>query len=291
MVKPLYGGPAFTARLIPLYQMTPDILKHSLEQLVKMVHSHGGDVAGLIGDNHPTNRRCFSNLAATEDRPWIGGGIIPEKNFTMLTDFVHLFKSIRNNWQTEKSQTISLLFGGQVIVAKWAHLVRIYDKEKNDILRRTPLTHASCFPSNMDKQKVSLMVNIFNERTIAALKQDGYYGTAAFVALFTRVWHILNIKSVDAHIHLNDPDRKPFTSIDDPRLSFLLEVADAVSKLHGGKGHSRTASFTSETKQALVSSLRGIVDLIKFLLNGGFQYVLPGLFQSDRLEGEFGIYR
>ena len=38
-------------------------------------------------------------------------------------------------------------------------------------------------------------------------------------------------------------------------------------------------------------TLLGIVALIKLKLDVGFSYVLPGKIQSDRLEGEFGIYR
>ena len=31
--------------------------------------------------------------------------------------------------------------------------------------------------------------------------------------------------------------------------------------------------------------------MIKVLLSNDFKYVLPGIFQSDRLEGEFGVFR
>ncbi|XP_047146817.1 uncharacterized protein LOC124819347 isoform X1 [Hydra vulgaris] len=59
----------------------------------------------------------------------------------------------------------------------------------------------------------------------------------------------------------------------------------------GGKGWKRNKSFTSETKISFSNMLYGIVDLIRKLLNEDHQYVLPGIFQTDRLEGEFGIYR
>ena len=49
--------------------------------------------------------------------------------------------------------------------------------------------------------------------------------------------------------------------------------------------------LTEDTSYALHLTLKGIVALIKLLLTKGFTYVLPGIFQSDRLEGEFGIYR
>ena len=44
-------------------------------------------------------------------------------------------------------------------------------------------------------------------------------------------------------------------------------------------------------RQALHVTLLGIVDVTKTLLRLGFRYVPPGKIQSDRIEGEFGIYR
>ena len=49
--------------------------------------------------------------------------------------------------------------------------------------------------------------------------------------------------------------------------------------------------LTSNTRNALHETLLGIVALIKLKLVDGFSYVLPSKIQSDRLEGEFGIYR
>ena len=49
--------------------------------------------------------------------------------------------------------------------------------------------------------------------------------------------------------------------------------------------------MTSETANALHQTFHGIVDITKTMLRSGYPYVLPGKIQSDRLEGEFGIYR
>ena len=48
--------------------------------------------------------------------------------------------------------------------------------------------------------------------------------------------------------------------------------------------------FTQGTSNALHLTLNGIVSLIKLQLNKDFDFILPGSFRSDRLEGEFGIY-
>ena len=56
------------------------------------------------------------------------------------------------------------------------------------------------------------------------------------------------------------------------------------------KGH-RVKCLTSDTANALHQTLHAIVDITKNLLRAGHPYVLPGKIQSDRLEGEFGIFR
>ena len=105
------------------------------------------------------------------------------------------------------------------------------------------------------------------------------------------MWKILNIKSPDAARNLNDVNREKFTSEEDPRLDFLLRMAKSFKLMDGAKRGFRVQCLTSETANALHQTLHGIVDITKTMLRSGYPYVLPGKIQSDRLEGEFGIYR
>ena len=50
-------------------------------------------------------------------------------------------------------------------------------------------------------------------------------------------------------------------------------------------------TLTADTSQALIITLKGLVSLIKHLLEKGLPYVMPGEMQSDRLEGESGAFR
>ena len=49
--------------------------------------------------------------------------------------------------------------------------------------------------------------------------------------------------------------------------------------------------LTSETSNALSMSIKGLVSLAGLLLQHGLKYVMFRHFQSDRLEGEFGVFR
>ena len=159
------------------------------------------------------------------------------------------------------------------------------------MVRQINTDYTTLYPNNFEKQKVQLVTNVFNEKTIACLKRHGKEDTARFVEFVTRMWKILNIKSPYAGKNLNDKDREKITTTDDPRLEFLLKMGHSFKLMDASKRGYRVRCLTSETSNALHETLNGIVDVTKSLLNSGYDYVLPGKIQSDRIEGEFGIYR
>ena len=54
----------------------------------------------------------------------------------------------------------------------------------------------------------------------------------------------------------------------------------------------RVRGLTDDTKTALHLALHGLVNMAKmFLIDKKLKYVLFGKFQSDPIEGEFGVYR
>ena len=139
----------------------------------------------------------------------------------LLTDPVHCMKSVRNNWVTEMHQELLLSLNNVACLGKWSDVCSVFNSEKDHVVKRTSLTYTACYPSNLDMQKVNLMNSVFNEKVVAALKQDKREETAKVVEAFTHLWKILNIKTTHAHVHLNDIHRKPFDDIDDPRFEFL----------------------------------------------------------------------
>ena len=63
----------------------------------------------------------------------------------------------------------------------------------------TKLDHKTLFPSNFEKQKLYLVVNVFNEKTCVALVQMEMEGTTIFVENVTKMWNAVR--------NLNDQDR------------------------------------------------------------------------------------
>ena len=102
---------------------------------------------------------------------------------------------------------------------------------------------------------------------------------------------ILNVKSREKGRNLQDIDQKPIFNKEDPRLEYLSKIATTFKLMDSSPKGSRVNCFTSDTNDALSVTLNGLVDLTETFLNLGFSYVLMGKIQSDRIEGEFAIYR
>ena len=158
-------------------------------------------------------------------------------------------------------------------------------------MSETKLDYQTLFPNSFEKQRVSLAVNVFNQKTVVALRKRGKHETATFVAHVTKTWEILNIKSPREAHKLNDPNRRKFEDLNDDRFEYLQQMATSFKLMDNSIRGKRVQGLTGETSNALHQTLIGIIDLIKTLLNLDHTYVLPSKFQSDRLEKEFGIYR
>ena len=101
--------------------------------------------------------------------------------------------------------------------------------------------------------------------------------------------NILNIKSPSAGRHLNDKDREKICETDNPRLEFLLKMGHYFKLMDACKQGHRVRCLANTTANALHVTL--IVEVTRNFLKSGYDYVLLGKIQSDRIEAEFGIYR
>ena len=127
-------------------------------------------------------------------------------------------------------------------------------------------------------------MNVFNEKFIAQLEHYDKHDMVQFVFLCTRIWKILNIKSIEAWKHSNDHGRDKIESKMDETLYFLLKVAFTIKFMHSGKRGAKIRVLTSHTANAFHRTLHAMVYIIKKLLDMGFDYVLPGknIFRSFR---------
>ena len=70
-----------------------------------------------------------------------------------MFDYVHLLKSIRNNWLTEKSQELFFADNGQQKIAKWQDLTTLYNLEKSLLVKLSKFNEQSVSPKPIERQK------------------------------------------------------------------------------------------------------------------------------------------
>ena len=107
----------------------------------------------------------------------------------------------------------------------------------------------------------ALVLKVFSEKVVSALTLKDRKDTAEFINFILRMWKILNVKSPDLHIRLNDSDREQITKKDHPSLVYLKNIATTFREMPGGRGTMRVKSLTYETRDALVQTLEGLIEL------------------------------
>ena len=98
----------------------------------------------------------------------------------------------------------------------------------------------------------------------------------------------MNVSSMHQETRLNDPHRH----VQDHTSTNLSEYHRIFQRAPSGHGKGRKECVTHDTKKALAQTMQGLTCFCEHLLtHAGFQYVLFRELQSDRIEGEFSVYR
>ena len=104
-----------------------------------MIRSAGGEVVATICDGNRVNQALFKKFYTIE--PWRA-----TENMFLLFDFVHLMKTVRNNWITEKTQELEFVKDGIKRVARWSDIKRLYQLECNQIVKMSKLFEVAVSP-------------------------------------------------------------------------------------------------------------------------------------------------
>lgn len=293
MIKCLYGGPELIYKAYPIRGLTSSFLENACQDTVEAIEKQeNGEVLAIITDGHKINQKTFDKLKESEEKPWIK----KDTSTFLLYDFVHIQKCVRNNWITEKTQELEFTFEGRTEVAKWSDIINLYELEKNNLVKLSKLDAVSVNPKPIERQRVSTVLKVFCDETVAALEchsqldSNSVSGTVKFLKIFIKMWKIMNVKGVSEANRMRDPLREVIRSMDDERLLFLKEVACMAVKMKP-KGSLRMKTFTHDTSKFLVHNCHAFIELAKHLLNEGYEYVIFGWFSTDPIEKNFGKWR
>ena len=158
-------------------------------------------------DNYPLNVKLFKLFSPVGDLEIKVPHPCDNSRVLFLTfDFVHILKSIRNNWLNLKSDAKSFIFPN-------------FEAIRSDSCS-FPLRLCSAFfkISVLSIILRRLVLKVIHESTIAALtiqneQRCASYknNTSEFVEILLSLWNFLNINVPFKHVRLNDPLSRPFS--------------------------------------------------------------------------------
>ena len=80
-------------------------------------------------------------------------------------------------------------------------------------------------------------------------------------------------------------------SVQDDDSVSLEQFLDFFCEAKSGHGPNRIQCLTHDTKKVLVQTTAGLIAVCSYLFSAGFKYVCLREIQSNRIEGEFSVYR
>ena len=294
--------------LFPVCNLTTDTLLQQTETVIKVLHDIGFQVLTLVSDNNRVNRHMFEKLCGGSLTSFIRNPCNHNDCIFLLFDTVHLLKCIRNNWLNKKNPAQTFVFPSPenpnvVKHASLSSLKTIHSSERTSHVKLAPgLSEKSLYPTNLERQNVHYALQVFDEKSIAALKEFSGLdssGTVIFLQQVISWWNIVNVKTPFKGVALRQEQSNPITqtSSHDPNLSFLAKFCvwlDAWEELNNSenKGQMRAGKLSKETHFALRHTTSTLIKLSDYLLQyHQLKYILLGKFQTDKLESRFGVYR
>ena len=292
VVSCMFGGPHFLSKILPISRLNSSFLHEQIQLSLDAITEAGGCVKAIICDGNRNNQAFFKLFGADPQRPWeTPGGIF------LIYDYVHLLKSLRNNWLTEATGELTFYHDGVRKTAKWSHLVELYKLEAESLVKMSDLDEVSVLPKPIERQRVSTCLKVFSEKTHQALlkhpgmkKLEGVEDTSIFINKVITWWKILNVRAKYMDVRHNDALQAAITDPCDERLETVLSFGEMALQMAGKQGK-RQKQLTRDTAQAVFHTCNGLVCLCRHLLSTSHKYVLFGQFSTDPLEKEFSKLR
>ena len=127
MVNCLHGGPTFISKMIPVSKLDTNFLKNQVDINTRAVANAEGEVIAFTSDGNRANQSLFKKYEAQEGKPWLR-----VDGTYLLYDFVHLLKTFRNLWLTERAGELQFVVDNVTYVARWQHLRELcrYERER-----------------------------------------------------------------------------------------------------------------------------------------------------------------
>ncbi|KAM7281505.1 uncharacterized protein ISCGN_005772 [Ixodes scapularis] len=301
----LFVGLSTHYRLPVGYYFTKALTGEQLQLLalkvMASIEEAGFRVVRLVGDNHSSNCKVFSNLSGGSIVPVVTHPLDEARELYLSFDYCHVVKNVRSQFLEAKR-----IFRNNGTLILPDYLRRPYDLQQRQGAFKMVrcLTKKHLWPSNFEKMNVGRAVDIFSPRVTSVLRflqqhgqrlgAPGFEGclpTVEFMELVYKWFVLHNLKSTTVHVTSRDAMRMPFWSPDDERLSWLQGDCLAYFASWKASATHKMEFLSAETYEALRVTTTSTVLCTRHLLNSGFHFVLTSKYSSDDVESLFSTIR
>ena len=132
MICCMFGGKQILYKALPVFRLDAEFQYQQTLLILNGIRNSGGTVIVILCDNNRVNQNFFKRFDCVT--PWR-----TRDNIFLLFNYVHLLKSIRNNWLTEKSQQLIFVDNGEQNIAKWGTLKKLHSLESGALVKLSKL--------------------------------------------------------------------------------------------------------------------------------------------------------
>ena len=313
MITSLFSSLKDVVYIIPSTKMKSEVLYRLILKTITGLETIGFRIISVITDNNAINSKAMSLFSSPPKKSIVYPH--PSDNsrpLFFILDSVHILKCISNNWLDQKTDNQCIIYpsfdfydldmakpnSSGLSYATLEALKHLHRLECHQNLKfNYRLSVKSLHPSNLERQNVKLVLQVFNEYVSQALIQLGakfnilhYQDTSNFIKIISTWWDVVNVKTPRKGRRLNNKFQQPMhAGSNEPKL-FLHSFSHWLSKWE--TENSSSGRLTKETFGALKHTTHALLEIADYCIDElGAEYVLLGKFQTDSLEARFGQYR
>lgn len=266
-------------------QFQANKLRIVLEQCILKLSDLGLHIEAIVSDmgsNFIELANCFG-IDPNSSEFMVG-----DKKVIYLFDTCHLIKATRNNLLNNV-----FCFNGKQ--TSWTYIESFYNQDKQKFYRCAPkLTNAHIYPSNFDKMKVRLAVQVLSNTVASAMHTYMSLGALPLEAIgtievlekFNKLFDLVN----SSYIRNENKFKKVYEGAD-YQVSYLNEMETFLENLKIFNKKGDDVSSRSRTKRCWRITIKGIKQLWQNLALADFKYLQTRRVNSDCLENFFGSIR
>ena len=181
MISSVFSNYKDVAHVLPTRKMTAEALHCLLKKTLVGLESIGFTVIVVVTDNNTINTKAMSLFANPSQLSIVyRHPVDSNRPLFFVLDAVHIIKCIRNNWINQKTASASMMYppfnfdftksNNSPSVASFQSLRLLHTAEEDSLLKYAyKLSGKALNPSNLERQNVTYVLQVFNKFVAQAL--------------------------------------------------------------------------------------------------------------------------